>query len=126
MRECDSFRGFKYACQCVFRLYLRRSCLAFVSASCLWWRWCASSNRDTFACAVGVRVSLTHSIWLAPLGPVRATMGGRVVGFWFRHFSIGSFLKFKIWQIVCFDIQKLFVFWFVCASALYSRARIKF
>jgi hypothetical protein len=33
----------------------------------------ANSNPGTFACAIDVRVSLTHNISLAPLDPVRAT-----------------------------------------------------
>lgn len=59
-------------CKC-FCLYLRRLALAFASASCPLLRSSANSNQDTFAYAIDVRVSLTHNIWLAPLGPRRAT-----------------------------------------------------
>src|SRR5690349_17775273 len=68
----------KYFCiktvECEFVcLYLRRLVLAFASASCPSLHSSANSNLDTFACAIDVRVSLTHNIWLAPHGPRRAT-----------------------------------------------------
>lgn len=66
----------EWICVC---LYLRRLALAFASASCPSLHSSANSNLDTFACAIDVRVSLTHNIWLAPHGPRRAT--DRVIWF---------------------------------------------
>lgn len=54
-------------------MYLHQWALAFVSASCRVLHSFANSNPDTFACAIDVRVSLTHNISLAPLDPMRAT-----------------------------------------------------
>jgi hypothetical protein len=54
-------------------VYLHHWALAFVSASCRVLHSFANSNPGTFACAIDVRVSLTHNISLAPLDPVRAT-----------------------------------------------------
>jgi len=72
-------------------LYLHQWALAFVSASFRVLHSFASSNLDTFACAIGVRVLLIRNILLAPPDPMRAT----VCVFWgvFIIFS-DSFLEF--------------------------------
>lgn len=68
MRKTSFFSVFK---KCL--VYLHQRALAFVSASYHALHSFASSNLDTFACAIDVRVSLTHNILLAPLDPKRAT-----------------------------------------------------